>query len=82
MSSADNGRNDVVLRRVQSQCSNLGLENVKVPNKVRNERLPWALSLSGVPQSGHVACVEKGGDLLLEEVALEGAKELFGLGQA
>src|SRR6266403_1762783 len=25
--------------------------------------------------------VEKGGDLLLEEVALEGAQELFGLGQ-
>ena len=25
--------------------------------------------------------VEKGGDLLLEEVALEGAKELFGIGQ-
>jgi hypothetical protein len=26
--------------------------------------------------------VEKGGDLLLEEVSLEGAEKLFGLGQA
>src|SRR5712664_2841186 len=26
-------------------------------------------------------CVEKGGDLLLEELPLEGAEELFGLGQ-
>src|SRR5262249_22731821 len=54
VSRADRGRNDDVLRRVQSQCSSLGLETFKVPNKVRNERLPWALSLSGVPQSGHV----------------------------
>src|SRR5215467_9742701 len=59
VSSADNGRNDVVLCRVQSQCSHLGLENVKVPNKVRNERLPWALSLSGVPQSGHIEYVSR-----------------------
>src|SRR5215813_6473879 len=59
VSSADNGRNDAVLCCVQSQCSNLGLEKVKVPNKVRNERLPWALSVSGVPQSGHVACVSR-----------------------
>ena len=26
-------------------------------------------------------CVEKGGDLLLEEMPLEGAEEVFGLGQ-
>ena len=26
-------------------------------------------------------CVEKGGNLLLEEVSLEGAEQLFGLGQ-
>jgi len=26
--------------------------------------------------------VDKGGDLLVEEVALEGAEKLFGLGQA
>src|SRR4029453_19624898 len=59
VSRADNGRNDAVLCRLQSQCSNLGLSNVKVPNKVRTERLPWALSLRGVPQSGHVACVSR-----------------------
>src|SRR5215471_8372577 len=59
VSSVDNGRNDAVSRRVQSQCSSLGLCNVKVPNKVRNERLPWALSLSGVPQSGHVEYVSR-----------------------
>src|SRR5262249_13255601 len=59
VSKADNGRNDAVSHCLQSQCSNLGLWNVKVPNKVRNERPPWALSLSGVPQSGHVEWVSR-----------------------
>src|SRR5262252_4504389 len=54
VSRIDNGRNDPVSCCLQSQCSNLGLWNFKVPNKVRNDRLPWALSLSSVPQSGHV----------------------------
>jgi hypothetical protein len=38
--------------------------------------------LNGVPQSGQVETrVEKGVDLLLEEVLLQGAEELFGLRQ-
>src|SRR5499427_9641900 len=40
VSRIDNGRNDAVSCCLQSQCANLGLWNVKVPNKVRNERLP------------------------------------------
>src|SRR5262249_16314860 len=52
VSSADSGRNDEVLCRVQSQCSSLGLENVNVPNKVRNERRQRAFRGRGVPQSG------------------------------
>src|SRR5215468_2492698 len=59
VSRIDNGRNDAVSRCLQLPCSNLGLWNVKVPNKVRNERPPWALSLSGVPQSGHVEYVSR-----------------------
>ncbi len=48
---------------------------------MRNERLPWALSLSGVPQSGHVACVSRKVVTCCWRMALEGAQELFGLGQ-
>jgi hypothetical protein len=36
---ATRGRKDNVLRRVQAQCSSLGLSSLQVPNKVRNERL-------------------------------------------
>src|SRR5262245_47594036 len=36
---ADKGLNEVVLRRWQGQCTRRGLGNLKVPNKVRNERL-------------------------------------------
>ncbi len=46
VSSADKGRNDEVLCRVQSQCSSLGLSRVNVPNKVRNDRLAVAISLT------------------------------------
>ena len=46
---ADKGRNDEVVCRVQSQCSSLGLSSVKVPNKVRNERLVWAFTLEQGP---------------------------------
>ena len=49
----------VLLRRLQSPCSSLGLENVQVPNRVRNDLLPRALSWSSVPQSGHVAWVSR-----------------------
>ena len=83
MSRADRGRNDEVLRRVQSQWSSLGLENLHVPNKGRNERLARALSFRGVPQSGqseHVS-VKKGVDLLPQQVTLGGAEQLFGLRQ-
>ena len=38
-----------------------------------------ALSLSGVPQSGQSSTCRESVDLLLEEVTLEGAEELFGL---
>src|SRR6266545_5834023 len=54
VSSAARGRNDDVLRCVQSQCSSLGLCSVQVPNKVRNERLAWAFTLSRAPQSAQV----------------------------
>src|SRR4029453_3466134 len=59
VSSAARGRNDEVLRRLQPQDSSLGIETLKGPKKVRNERLPRALSLRGAPQSGHVACVSR-----------------------
>ena len=58
VSRADSGRNDAVFRRLQSQCSSPWMRD-QCSNKVRNERLPWALSWSGVPQSGHVACVSR-----------------------
>jgi hypothetical protein len=54
VSKADSGRHDDILRRLQSQCSSLELHSLNVPHKVRNERCARALSLSGVPQSGHV----------------------------
>jgi hypothetical protein len=80
---ADHGRNDAVLCGLPSHCSRLGLWNVKVPNRVRNERLPWALSLRGVAQAGHVAwSVEQGGDWLLEDGVLEGTEAVFGLSQS
>ena len=55
VSNAARGRNDDVLRCVQAQCSSLGLCSVQVPNKVRNERLAWAFTLSRAPQSVQVA---------------------------
>src|SRR5919106_196154 len=39
VSSADKGRNEAVLRRLHVQCRRRGLGNVKVPNRVRNERV-------------------------------------------
>src|SRR5690242_2116061 len=39
VSSADNGRNEAVFRRLQVQCTRRGLGTLKVPNNVRNERL-------------------------------------------
>jgi hypothetical protein len=37
--SADNGRNEIVLQRRQVQCNSRGLGSLKVPNRVRNERV-------------------------------------------
>src|SRR5215831_11251792 len=36
---ADSGRNEVVLRRRQRQWNRRGLDNLKVPNKGRNDRV-------------------------------------------
>jgi len=53
---------------------------MKVPNKVRNERLAWAFSLRRAPQSGHVEHVSrKVVNLVLKQVSLEGTEKLFGL---
>ena len=53
-----------------------------MPNKVRNERLSAGFELERRPAvRTRRARVEKGVDLLLEEVPLEGAEELFGLRQ-
>jgi hypothetical protein len=37
--SADSGRNDIVLRRRHRHRKSRGLLSLKVPNKVRNERV-------------------------------------------
>src|SRR5215211_3627732 len=50
VSRDDSGRNEVVLQRWQRQWNRRGLASVKVPNKVRNERLWYALTLRGALQ--------------------------------
>src|SRR6266571_4915143 len=51
VSRTDSGRNEVVLRRWQQQWKSRGLASLKVPNKVRNERVWKHLAFSEVPQS-------------------------------
>jgi len=79
VSRAASGRNDGLAPAVAS--SSLGLENLHVPNKVRNDR-KRGLKLERCAAVRAIrACVEKGIDLLLEEVPLQGAQEVFGLRQ-
>jgi hypothetical protein len=83
VSRADSGRNDAVFRRWQSQCSSLRTLERKGAKQSAKRAAAAGLEIERRPTvRARRMHAEKGGDLLLEEVSLEGAEKVCGLGQA